>query len=150
MNNFVLSLGWFVLLVFVGMVTFFLSFGTKTKQVPVGPFETYNWIADTSTIIGDGETHLHMKSEEGNFTVYDENGIFVASGEPVEMVPGDTKQKFIADFETGSGKMYLLKDHSVTMYTLVPRNVTFESRQYGYLVITVLCIVLFLMSLLAL
>lgn len=142
---------WIFMLFLVGIGSFFMSKTTKEYIVEVGLHTTYNWLAGSSSILqGDGQTHLYLKSDSGNFTVYDQDGLYVTFGQPLAMMPGDTKQTFIADFELITGKKYTLSDNSADIYTITPTKLHFYTYRYGFVVISVLCVVLLFFTLIIL
>lgn len=138
---------WFIFLIVLGLLSLFASRTIKQYPVSVGPHLTYTWYQGSSNLLGDGKNHLYLKSDSGNFTIYDENGIFVASGVPVKMQPGDTKQAFTSDFPLELGKKYYLSDNNVDAFTLNQTNLQFESRRYGYNAITAIAVIMLILSL---
>ena len=147
-NSTVYTILWFLFLVVLGIFSLFKSKTIKNYTVLVGPHITYSWFDDnTSTLQGDGKTHLYLKSESGNFTIYDQDELYVVSGQPLEMQPGDTKQAFTADFETQSGYQYTLSDNSADIYTLDQAELHFSTQRYRFIIPLVFCIVLFFLTL---
>ncbi len=135
---------WLVILIIVGIGSFFGAKTTRTYIVTVSPHTTYQWYADQSSVLqGDGQTHLYFKSDLGNFTVYDQDGLFVTTGQPLPMLPGDTKQIFTADFVLQSGYQYFLSDNEANLYTLKPSELHFTTQRYWFYIVLYICVILF-------
>jgi hypothetical protein len=117
-------------------------------SVEVDRYKTYMWIPNTtSTVIGDGETRLHLISRTGNFTVYDGNDTAVVSGVSPELKPGETAPIFVADFQLESGKKYILENSSVDIYTLSPSKIHFETDRHEFFALLIISIVVLVISL---
>ncbi len=135
---------WLLFLLIIGLFSYFMTDVPRLESINVGPHKTYTWYSDSSSLLqGDGATHVYLKSTSGNFSVFDTDDLYVASGQPTEMLPGDTEQAFVADFQLIEGKGYNLSDTPAEIYTLEPATLTFESLHYGYLWVVIVCIILF-------
>ncbi len=151
MRNTIALITWCLFLIF-GMIFSFIAidYFPKSYTVSLGPNTVYSWIADSSEIKGDGQTVLYLKSEGKNFTVYDQNGLYVVTGQPVEMKPGDDKQTFTANFELLPNYTYTLSDTSADIFTLSPRNIGFESPRYGFTILGIIFLLMFAFTMIVL
>ncbi|KKU32367.1 hypothetical protein A3K29_06030 [Candidatus Collierbacteria bacterium RIFOXYB2_FULL_46_14] len=139
---------WFLFLTFVGFFSYSMTRVPRLESISVGPHDTYTWYNDSKSVLqSDGTTHVYLKSTSGNFSVFDTDDLYVASGLPDEMLPGETEQAFVADFQLTEGKAFNLSDSPVEIYTLEPATLTFESFRYGYAWIAVICLLLLFFTL---
>ena len=127
----VLTIAWFVLLIGLAIFGFYRTSSPKEFTVQTDLHQPYIWYGDSSKIIGDGETVIHLSSTS-QFTIYDSEGLYVTSGFPGELLPGESTGPYVADFQTKLGERYSLGGGTVKIWTDYPANISFESFEYGY------------------
>lgn len=143
-RSFVLSLIWFI-----AWISLFL-FSNRQAQTPlfeetrVSIHDPVLWLTD-NTLVGDGETTVYVKSYGYNHVVYSTDNQFVATGTPLGMDPGESKQIFESHFKIEKGVEYDVRGSS-NIYTLSPTTITFRVDRFGYPVLSVLSIIILVVS----
>lgn len=142
------SILWYIFLISVAVLSYVATNTPKSFTIEVGPHDTFTWNSYSPTyILGDGTTELYLRSQTDNFTVYGESDYYIASGQPVEMKPGDTVQTLEAHFKLENGHKYLVKGTIPEIFTLAPTTLSFETFRHGMALLFLMSLILLFLSL---